>query len=182
MKERGEAKIWEVSKAKGKDGYEGKGRRKDGDEPDERRINDGKCFKCNGFCKEKCGLPPQKCNYLGCLDPEEGHPTRACYQIMKRCRLEICDDQRGHHSRAHRRPDLCRLPGPEAARQLKEAYRQARIFLWEKEKEVIREYEEKKEERRKEEEERFEREREKKREEKLRARKERQEKEKVQEQ
>ena len=81
-------------------------------------------------------------SYPHCFD-KQGHSIGACHDIMKRCRLEICQDQRGHRATCHSfMPD--RKPygfGADAVEALKRAYKDHRYLLTESEKNKIDQYE-----------------------------------------
>ena len=66
----------------------------------ERLVTDGgtrggRCFKCS---IEACPFRPQelRCFYHPCT--QKVHVTATCHDLTKRCRLPVCQGQRGHRS------------------------------------------------------------------------------------
>ena len=82
-----------------------------------------------------------RCDYLGCLDPSRAHSARACYGLMKRCRVRSCGGQRGHISEAHGSSRIAHLGIEDQTRLLREAFEAMEGWLTELEKEKVENYE-----------------------------------------
>ena len=108
---------------------------------DEMRIFGDQCMGCFGFHEKGfyCREWTLKCTYPGCWDRRKPHPPRACFGMMKRCRLPACNNQRGHIQAAHSR--LGHLSEADQVKRLKTAYDELKVHhtIWEKER--IEEYE-----------------------------------------
>ena len=116
-------------------------------ESDKKRIISPRlCDKCGEKRHEgrRCSVKKLRCNYPPCLKPY-GHATSVCWDLMKRCRLPICNDQRGHKAESHTRcfRDATGKIGEEqeAADYFKTQFRMYKSHLNGAEIDVIRRYE-----------------------------------------
>ena len=73
-----------------------------------------------------------------------GHTVKVCHELMKRCRISDCNNQRGHRKECHFRPENRQAYGTgwAAAEELKQDYDTYRHVLTEEEREVVKKYEE----------------------------------------
>ena len=81
-------------------GMWGKGEKAKEVEEDEFRKLGRRCGDCGVEHRGRCTVKGLWCTYPACLSPE-GHDVSVCWELMKRCRNEDCQDQRGHRERAH---------------------------------------------------------------------------------
>ena len=132
---------------------DGKGRRKGGKvmvQEDEKRILWPKyCETCGEDRHEGrwCLVRNLRCNYPPCVNPD-GHATSVCRDMMKRCILPVCNDQRGHKAESHWK---CPTDGTSkigtdraAADYLKTQFRLYKHHLTDAELDMIKWYESKK--------------------------------------
>ena len=112
---------------------------------DEKRILVGLCEKCGSDEHVgQCLVKTLRCNYPPCTNPD-GHVTSVCRELMKRCRMPICDDARGHRAKCH----FIGLPdgtgrigtGIEGANFLKTIFEMYKRHLTDEEVKVIEKYE-----------------------------------------
>ena len=117
------------------------------DEREQMRNLGGKCSRCRGNHRvwncpyEKSSLV---CSYPPCFR-KVGHTIGACHDLMKRCRLEICEDQREHRATCHSFMEDRDPYGysAEAVKTLKETYENHKYILTRQEKKAIMQYEKK---------------------------------------
>ena len=83
-----------------------------------------------------------RCEYPPCID-KQGHVTKVCHELTKRCRLRVCEDQRGHRKKSHFKPDGIMAYGgsKKAASELRGLYEDHKHLLTEEERKVIARYE-----------------------------------------
>ena len=81
-------------------GKVGRGEKAKEVEADEFRKLGRRCGDCGVEHIGRCTVKGLLCTYPACLRPE-GHDVSVCWELMKRCRNEDCQDQRGHRERAH---------------------------------------------------------------------------------
>ena len=113
-------------------------------EADEFRRLGVRC-RCGAFHGEdRCTVAFQDmmCTYPPCTD-KVGHNVMACYEPMKRCRMEVCQDQRGHRTQSHFSPGGREWygVGASAAKELRLAFERYRPNLTQEEEDIIARYE-----------------------------------------
>ena len=113
---------------------------------DERRRLGRKCGKCGGLHPSRqCRRQREelKCDYPPCVQ-KTGHLSVVCHELMKRCRLPVCKNARGHRTSSHYQPEDVLPYGDDerAARELRRIYADFLTCLTGEERRVIRRYEE----------------------------------------
>ena len=123
-----------------------KGEEGRGVQQDEFRRLGALCRRCGedhqgGRCMSNFG--DLYCEYPPCIQ-KTGHTVKVCHELMKRCRFSDCNNQRGHRTDCHFRPENRQAYGTgwAAAEELKLDYDTYKHMLTEEEREVIRKYEE----------------------------------------
>ena len=112
---------------------------------DEVRKLGGLCGRCGeNHATRDCTYNKEelRCEYPPCID-KQGHATKVCHLLTKRCRLRICMDQRGHRSKSHFIPDGMPPYGRDerAAVELKRVFEEYKGLLTEEENRCIARYE-----------------------------------------
>ena len=128
----------------GRNGKWGKGEKAKEVEEDEFRRLGRRCGDCGVEHRGRCIVKGLLCTYPACLRPK-GHDVSVCWELMKRCRNEDCQDQRGHREPAHhiKHPGSSGIIGwgETGAGILRGYFEMYKGHLTEEEWEVIQEYE-----------------------------------------
>ena len=112
---------------------------------DEMRHLGGLCGRCGeNHASRECPHDKEslRCTYPPCID-KFGHNTKVCHELMKRCRLPVCEGQRGHRAKSHFQPDDVIPFGKDrrAAMELRRMYEDYKDYLTDEEKRIVVRYE-----------------------------------------
>ena len=114
---------------------------------DEKRRLGGRCGKCGDIHPtRKCRRRKEdlKCDYPPCTN-KTGHLSIVCHELMKRCRMPVCKNARGHRTSSHYSPENVLPYGDDAraARELRRIFEEFKTCLSGEELKIISRYEEK---------------------------------------